>query len=78
MIYLVMIMTVGFSFQQRNEIVVIPVGTVFAFTQLHLMMPGVPDGFGKLFYDKTVTKTDTSNEGNILSMSSVICCQVIK
>ncbi|KAK0452134.1 uncharacterized protein EV420DRAFT_1559030 [Desarmillaria tabescens] len=47
-ICLVMIMTVGFGFQQRNEIVVIPVGTVFAFTQLRSTMPGAPDGFGDI------------------------------
>ncbi len=46
MICLVMIMTVGFGFQQRNEIVVVPVATVFAFTQLRSTMPGAPDGFG--------------------------------
>ncbi|KAK0203539.1 hypothetical protein DFS33DRAFT_1332238 [Desarmillaria ectypa] len=48
MICLVMIMTVGFGFQQRNEIVVVPVGTVFAFTQLRSSMPGAPDGFGDI------------------------------
>ncbi|SJL13780.1 uncharacterized protein ARMOST_17228 [Armillaria ostoyae] len=48
MICLVMIMTVGFGFQQRNEIVVVPVGAVFAFTQLRLTMPGAPDGFGDI------------------------------
>ncbi|KAK0430965.1 hypothetical protein EV421DRAFT_2041515 [Armillaria borealis] len=48
MICLVMIMTVGFGFQQRNEIVVVPVGTVFAFTQLRSTMPGAPDGFGDI------------------------------
>ncbi|SJL14948.1 uncharacterized protein ARMOST_18424 [Armillaria ostoyae] len=48
MICLVMIMTVGFGFQQRNEIVVVPVGTVFAFTRLRLTMPGAPDGFGDI------------------------------
>ncbi|PBK88276.1 hypothetical protein ARMGADRAFT_1034234 [Armillaria gallica] len=31
---------------QRNEIVIIPVGTVFAFTQLRSTMPGAPEGFG--------------------------------
>ncbi|PBK69044.1 hypothetical protein ARMSODRAFT_886591 [Armillaria solidipes] len=45
MICLVMIMTVGFGFQQRNEIVVVPVATVFAFTQLRSTMPGAPEGF---------------------------------
>ncbi|PBK88261.1 hypothetical protein ARMGADRAFT_1120698 [Armillaria gallica] len=47
-ICLLMIMTVGFGFQQRNEIVVVPVGTVFAFTQLRASMPGAPDGFGDI------------------------------
>ncbi|KAK0472985.1 hypothetical protein IW261DRAFT_1660123 [Armillaria novae-zelandiae] len=48
MICLVMIMTVAFGFQQRNEIVVVPVGTVFAFTQLRSTMPGAPEGFGDI------------------------------
>ncbi|KAK0226753.1 hypothetical protein EDD85DRAFT_163293 [Armillaria nabsnona] len=48
MICLVMIMTVGFGFQQRNEIVVVPVATVFAFTQLRSTMPGAPEGFGDI------------------------------
>ncbi|KAK0434233.1 hypothetical protein EV421DRAFT_1352549 [Armillaria borealis] len=47
-ICLLMIMTVGFGFRQRNEIVVVPVGTVFAFTQLRASMPGAPDGFGDI------------------------------
>ncbi|KAK0477830.1 hypothetical protein IW261DRAFT_1565617 [Armillaria novae-zelandiae] len=47
-ICLLMIMTVGFGFQQRNEIVVVPVSTVFAFTQLRSTMPGAPDGFGDI------------------------------
>ncbi len=46
MICLIMISTVVFGFRQRNEIVVVPIGTVFAFTQLQLTMPGAPDGFG--------------------------------
>ncbi|KAK0433875.1 hypothetical protein EV421DRAFT_1909782 [Armillaria borealis] len=48
MICLIMISTVVFGFQQRNEIVVVPIGTVFAFTQLRLTMPGAPDGFGDI------------------------------
>ncbi|KAK0493742.1 hypothetical protein EDD18DRAFT_1356201 [Armillaria luteobubalina] len=44
-ICLLMIMTVGFRFQQRNEIIVVPVLTVFAFTQLCSTMPRAPDGF---------------------------------
>ncbi|KAK0430456.1 hypothetical protein EV421DRAFT_1858565 [Armillaria borealis] len=45
MICLIMIATVVFGFRQRNEIVVVPIGTVFAFTQLRSAMPGAPDGF---------------------------------
>ncbi|PBK88202.1 hypothetical protein ARMGADRAFT_1034170 [Armillaria gallica] len=45
MICLIMIATVVFSFRQRNEIVVVPIGMVFAFTQLRSSMPGIPDGF---------------------------------
>ncbi|PBK88210.1 hypothetical protein ARMGADRAFT_1065641 [Armillaria gallica] len=48
MICLIMIATVVFGFRQRNEIVVIPVGTVFAFTQLRSSMPGAPEGFGDI------------------------------
>ncbi|KAK0492440.1 hypothetical protein EDD18DRAFT_1108835 [Armillaria luteobubalina] len=46
MICLIMIATVFFRFQQWNEIVVVPIGTVFAFTQLRASMPGAPEGFG--------------------------------
>ncbi|PBK88164.1 hypothetical protein ARMGADRAFT_1034136 [Armillaria gallica] len=45
MICLIMIATVVFGFRQRNEIVVVPIGMVFAFTQLRSSMPGIPDGF---------------------------------
>ncbi|KAK0229655.1 hypothetical protein EDD85DRAFT_794132 [Armillaria nabsnona] len=45
MICLIMIATVFFGFRQRNEIVVVPIGTVFAFTQLRASMPGAPEGF---------------------------------
>ncbi|KAK0229570.1 hypothetical protein EDD85DRAFT_939848 [Armillaria nabsnona] len=37
-----------FGFRQKNEIVVVPIGTVFAFTQLRSTMPGAPDGFGDI------------------------------
>ncbi|KAK0429983.1 hypothetical protein EV421DRAFT_1913585 [Armillaria borealis] len=43
-----MIATVVFGFRQRNEIVVAPIGTVFAFTQLRSSMPGAPEGFGDI------------------------------
>ncbi|KAK0492443.1 hypothetical protein EDD18DRAFT_1357697 [Armillaria luteobubalina] len=46
MICLIMITTVVFGYRQRNEIVVVPIGTMFAFTQLWSTMPGAPDGFG--------------------------------
>ncbi len=49
MICLIMIATVVFGFRQRNEIVVVPIGMVFAFTQLRSSMPGIPDGFGTSF-----------------------------
>ncbi|KAK0477784.1 hypothetical protein IW261DRAFT_1420635 [Armillaria novae-zelandiae] len=48
MICLIMIATVVFGFRQRNEIVVVPIGTVFAFNQLRSSMPGAPDGFGDI------------------------------
>ncbi|PBK88248.1 hypothetical protein ARMGADRAFT_1034211 [Armillaria gallica] len=47
-ICLLMIMTVAFGFQRRNEIVVVPIGVVFAFIQLRSTMPGAPDGFGDI------------------------------
>ncbi|KAK0430458.1 hypothetical protein EV421DRAFT_2041820 [Armillaria borealis] len=48
MICLIMIATVFFRFRQRNEIIVVPIGTVFAFTQLRASMPGAPEGFGDI------------------------------
>jgi len=47
---LVMITTVFFGFKQRGEVLLIPVATLFAFTQLRQTMPGAPEGFGKLTY----------------------------
>ncbi|PBK88229.1 hypothetical protein ARMGADRAFT_1120637 [Armillaria gallica] len=40
-----MITTVVFGYRQRNEIIVVPIGTLFAFTQLRSTMPGAPKGF---------------------------------
>ncbi|KAK0477832.1 hypothetical protein IW261DRAFT_1632015 [Armillaria novae-zelandiae] len=48
MICLIMIATVVFGFRQRNEIVVVPIGTVFTFTQLRESMPGAPKTFGDI------------------------------
>ncbi|KAK0431780.1 hypothetical protein EV421DRAFT_2024366 [Armillaria borealis] len=48
MICLLMITTVVFSFRQRNEIVVVPIGTLFVFTQLRSSMPGALEGFGDI------------------------------
>jgi len=44
---LVMITTVFFGFKQRGEVLLIPVATLFAFTQLRQTMPGAPEGFGE-------------------------------
>lgn len=41
-----MITSVFFGFRQRSEVMVIPVATLFAFTQLRQSMPGAPPGFG--------------------------------
>ena len=43
---LVMISTVFFNFKQRAEVLVVPVATLFAFTQLRASLPGAPAGFG--------------------------------
>ncbi|KAK0229697.1 hypothetical protein EDD85DRAFT_973557 [Armillaria nabsnona] len=48
MICFIMITTVVFGYRQRNEIVVVPIGTVFTFTQLRSSMPGAPNGFGSI------------------------------
>ncbi|PBK90377.1 hypothetical protein ARMGADRAFT_1032420 [Armillaria gallica] len=45
MICPIMITTLVFSHRQRNKIVVVPIGTLFAFTQLRSTMPGAPEGF---------------------------------
>ncbi|KAK0215397.1 hypothetical protein IW262DRAFT_1299668 [Armillaria fumosa] len=45
MISFIMIATVIFGFRKPNEIVVVPIGTVFAFTQLRSTMPGAPQEF---------------------------------
>ncbi|KAK0468794.1 hypothetical protein IW261DRAFT_1573402 [Armillaria novae-zelandiae] len=49
MITLLTITTVFFPFRQKDEIVVVPIGTVLAGIQLQLSMPGVPEGFGTSF-----------------------------
>ncbi|KAK0215417.1 hypothetical protein IW262DRAFT_1496370 [Armillaria fumosa] len=46
MICLITVTTVIFGFRQRNEITVVPIGTLFAFTQLRSTMPGAHEGFG--------------------------------
>jgi hypothetical protein len=43
---LVMFTCVFSGFRQRGEVLVIPVTTLFAFTQLRGSMPGAPAGFG--------------------------------
>ncbi|KAF8184783.1 hypothetical protein BJ912DRAFT_905383 [Pholiota molesta] len=43
---LLMFTCVIFGFRQRSEVLIVPVATVFAFTQLRGSMPGAPAGFG--------------------------------
>ncbi|KAF8192095.1 hypothetical protein BJ912DRAFT_1096404 [Pholiota molesta] len=43
---LVMLTCVFFGFRQKGEVLVVPVATLFAFTQLRGSMPGAPAGFG--------------------------------
>jgi hypothetical protein len=45
---LVMFASVFFRFRQKGEILLLPVATLFAFTQLRASMPGAPDGFGDI------------------------------
>ncbi|SJK99088.1 uncharacterized protein ARMOST_02374 [Armillaria ostoyae] len=59
----VMIATVVFGFRQRNEIFVVPIGTVFAFTQLRFTMPGAPEGF--------------DNPGDILDFAGLLPCLIL-
>jgi hypothetical protein len=47
---LVMITAVFFNFRQKAEVLVIPVATLFAFTQLRASMPGAPAGFGMAIF----------------------------
>ncbi|PBK64102.1 hypothetical protein ARMSODRAFT_1088225 [Armillaria solidipes] len=63
MICLVMIATVVFGFRQRNEIFMVPIGTVFAFTQLRSTMPGAPEGF--------------DNPGDILDFAGLLPCLIL-
>ncbi|SJL16642.1 uncharacterized protein ARMOST_20169 [Armillaria ostoyae] len=77
-ICLLMIMTVGFGFRQRNEIVVVPISTVFAFTQLRSTMPGAPDGFGALLHVNPINDTaDMDGSGDILDFVGVLPCLVL-
>ncbi|KAF9477201.1 hypothetical protein BDN70DRAFT_934391 [Pholiota conissans] len=45
---LLMFTSVVFGFRQKSEILIVPVATVFAFTQLRGSMPGAPAGFGDI------------------------------
>ena len=54
---LVMLTCVFFGFRQRGEVLVIPVATLFAFTQLRASMPGAPDGFGTHFQIPSFTRS---------------------
>ena len=48
-----MISTVFFNFKQRAEVLVVPVATLFAFTQLRASMPGAPVDFGTSYISLT-------------------------
>jgi len=65
---LVMLTCVFFGFRQKSEILIVPVATLFAFTQLRGSMPGAPPGFGKccLSYTFWAHPNDSSFEGDIL------------
>ncbi|PPQ94994.1 hypothetical protein CVT25_003746 [Psilocybe cyanescens] len=45
-LFLLSFTSVVFGFRQRTEVLIIPVATVFTFTQLRSSMPGAPPGFG--------------------------------
>ncbi|KAF5317809.1 hypothetical protein D9619_012581 [Psilocybe cf. subviscida] len=48
LILIILILTsVFFGFRQKTEVLIAPVATVFAFTQLRASMPGAPAGFGE-------------------------------
>ncbi len=71
-ICLIMITTVVFGYRQRNEIVVVPIGIVFAFTQLRSTMPGAPEGFW--YVDVFLYKASNlaSTPGDVLGTSCFI------
>ncbi|KAK0492422.1 hypothetical protein EDD18DRAFT_1410188 [Armillaria luteobubalina] len=48
MICLITVTTVVFGYRQRNEIAVVPIGILFAFTQLRSTMPGAHEGFDSI------------------------------
>ena len=50
---LVMLTCVFSGFRQKSEILIVPVATLFAFTQLRGSMPGAPPGFGKCYLSYT-------------------------
>lgn len=66
-----MIATVVFGFRQRNEIIVVPIGTVFTFTQLRSSMPGAPEGFRTLFLFFNMDSAQTvAHQVDIIGISS--------
>ncbi|KAK0468770.1 hypothetical protein IW261DRAFT_1597950 [Armillaria novae-zelandiae] len=76
MITLLTITTVVFCFRQKNEIVVVPIGTVFAGIQLRSSVPGVPEGFGTSFLvlHKASTQICTVHLGCILDILGLVPC----
>ena len=66
-----MLTCVFFNFRQKSDILIIPVATLFAFTQLRGSMPGAPPGFGKcyLFYTFRIQILNGSSfKGDILGI----------
>ncbi|KAF5317933.1 hypothetical protein D9619_012171 [Psilocybe cf. subviscida] len=65
---LVMITCVFFGFRQKSEVLCIPVGTLFAFTQLRASMPGAPEGFGDLLdFARPFILSDPTEKPQVLS-----------
>jgi len=71
---LVMLTCVFFGFRQRGEVLVIPVATLFAFTQLRASMPGAPAGFGTHFQIAFFTRSMTLSSISIRRCSGWVEC----
>ncbi|KAK0215402.1 hypothetical protein IW262DRAFT_1299672 [Armillaria fumosa] len=78
MICLIMIAAVVFGFRQRNEIIVVPIGTMFTFTQLRESMPGAPKSFGTLFIFFNMSSAQiVPHQGNIIDLVGLLPCLIL-